>query len=233
MKINKENYMKIVIVGLGGVGSVLCDNLARYLNYSDIEASVSLVDGDYYESKNSERQTFIRLGDKASVKCTELTHKFSDVSFIDFNNFVNEDNVSSIIEDGSIVFLCVDNHISRKVISDYCSTLSDITIISGGNEYTDGNVQIFKREGGKNVTAALTEYHPEIEYAEDQSPEDMSCEELSKSDPQLLFTNLTVATIMCWMFYAIHTGKDVTKHGEVYFDIITMATLAKTRNSKL
>lgn len=225
--------MKIVIVGLGGVGSVLCDNLARYLNYSDIEAYVNLVDGDYYEAKNSERQTFIRLGDKASVKCTELTHKFPDVNFIDFNNFVNEDNVSEIIVEDSIVFLCVDNHISRKVISEHCLTLNNITIISGGNEYTDGNVQLFKREGGKNVTATLTEYHPEIEFPEDMSPEDMSCEELSKSDPQLLFTNLTVATIMCWMFYAIHQGKDVTRHGEVYFDITSMATLAKMRNSKL
>jgi molybdopterin/thiamine biosynthesis adenylyltransferase len=225
--------MKIVIIGLGGVGSILCDNLSRYLNYSDINASVSLVDGDYYETKNNERQTFMRLGDKASVKSTELIRIFPNVNFIDFNNFVNEHNVNVIIEEDSIVFLCVDNHISRKVISDHCQTLSNVTVISGGNEYTDGNVQLFKREGGKNVTASLTEYHPEIEFPEDQSPEDMSCEELSKSDPQLLFTNLTVATIMCWMFYAIHQGKDVTRHGEVYFDITTMATLAKVRNSKL
>jgi len=224
--------MEIIIIGLGGVGSILCDNLSRYLNYSDINASVSLVDGDYYEARNSERQTFIRLGDKASVKCTELTHKFQEVSFKDFNEFINEDNVTSLIVEDSIVFLCVDNHVSRKIISDHCQTLNNITIISGGNEYTDGNVQLYKREGGKNVTASLTEYHPEIEFPEDQSPEDMSCEELSHSEPQLLFTNLSVATIMCWMFYAIHKKKDVTKHGEVYFDITSMATLAKIRNSK-
>lgn len=225
--------MNIVIIGLGGVGSILCDNLSRYLNYSDLNAIVSLVDGDYYEAKNNERQTFIRLGDKASVKCGEMSGKFKNVTFIDFNAFVNEDNIGTIISEESIVFICVDNHISRKVISEYCSTLNNVTVISGGNEYTDGNVQLFKREGGKNVTATLTEYHPEIDFPEDMSPEDMSCEELSKSDPQLLFTNLTVATIMCWMFYAIHQGKDVTKHGEVYFDITTMATLAKMRNSKL
>ena len=224
--------MKIVIIGLGGVGSILCDNLSRYLNYSDINASVSLVDGDYYEARNSERQTFIRLGDKASVKCTELTHKFNNVSFQDFNEFINEDNVGSLIIEKSIVFLCVDNHISRKIISDHCQTLNDITIISGGNEYTDGNVQLYQRKGGVNVTASLTDYHPEIEFPEDQSPEDMSCEELSQSEPQLLFTNLSVATIMCWMFYAIHKEKDITKYGEVYFDITSMATLAKTRNSK-
>lgn len=225
--------MNIVIIGLGGIGTILSDNLSRYLNYAGgINASVSLVDGDFYESKNSSRQTFVRLGDKASVKCTELTHKFPEIVFKDFNEYINDDNVSSIISEDSIVFLCVDNHTTRKVISDYCQTLSNITVISGGNEYTDGNVQLYKREGGKNVTASLTEYHPEIEYPEDKSPEDMSCEELSKSEPQLLFTNLTVATIMCWMFYAIHKEKDVTKHGEVYFDISSMATLAKQRISK-
>jgi len=224
--------MKIVIIGLGGVGSILCDNLSRYLNYSDINASVSLIDGDYYETKNNERQTFIRLGDKAAVKSAEMSLKFNKVTFQDFNEFINEDNVSSLILEDSIVFICVDNHISRKIISDHCQTLNNITVISGGNEYTDGNVQLYQRKGGVNVTASLTEYHPEIEYPEDQSPEDMSCEELSHSEPQLLFTNLTVATIMCWMFYAIHKEKDVTKHGEVYFDISSMATLAKIRNSK-
>jgi len=226
--------MNIVIVGLGGVGSILCDNISRYLNYTDgINTSINLVDGDYYENKNSARQTFVRLGDKATVKSTELNYKFSNVNFQDTNEFINEDNVSSIIHENSIVFLCVDNHISRKIISDYCQTLNNITVISGGNEYTDGNVQLFKREGGINVTASLTEYHPEIEFPEDQSPEDMSCEELSKSEPQLLFTNLTVATIMCWMFYSIHKEKDVTKHGEVYFDISSMAVLSKQRNSKI
>ncbi len=226
--------MNIKIIGLGGIGSILCDTLSRYLNYlnkSDI--TVSLIDGDYYESKNSERQTFVRLGDKASVKCSEMTHKFQNINFMDFNEFINEENVSSIITEDSIVFLCVDNHISRKIISDYCQTLNNITVISGGNEYTDGNVQLFKRKGGNNLTASLVEYHPEIEYPEDLSPEDMSCKELAKSEPQLLFTNMTVATIMCWVFYAIHQGKDVTKFGEVYFDITSMATLAKTRNSKL
>jgi len=226
--------MNIVVIGLGGVGSILCDNLARYLNYSDdLKATVNLIDGDHFEAKNSIRQTFIRLGDKAAVKKAELSHRFDNVNFLDFNEFINEDNVSALIPEDSIVFICVDNHISRKVISDHCSTLQNITVVSGGNEYTDGNVQLHKREGGKNVTASLTEYHPEIEYPEDQSPEDMSCEELSHSEPQLLFTNLTVATIMCWVFYAIHKGEDVTKCGEIYFDITSMATLAKKRNSRI
>lgn len=225
--------MDIAIIGLGGVGSMLCDNLLRFLNHSKIpDVNVNLIDGDHYETRNGERQTFSRLGNKATVKCAELNYKFNAITCHEHVEFVNENNVSHLIQEDYIVFLCVDNHISRKIISDHCQTLQNVTVISGGNEYTDGNVQIFKREGGKNVTANLTEYHPEIEFPEDQSPEDMSCEELSQSDPQLLFTNLSVATIMCWMFYSLHTGKDVTKHGEVYFDITSMATSARIRNPK-
>lgn len=225
--------MDIVIIGLGGVGSMLCDNLSRYLNHLNVPGiCVALVDGDHYEQKNSARQTFTRLGDKASVKCAEMGYKFNGISFTDYNEYINESNVAKLISENSIVFLCVDNHISRKIISDHCQTLNNVTVISGGNEYTDGNVQFFKRKGGTNLTANLTEYHPEIEFPEDQSPEDMSCEELSQSEPQLLFTNLTVATIMCWMFYSDHMQKDVTKHGEVYFDISSMAVLAKVRNPK-
>lgn len=225
--------MNIAIIGLGGVGSMLCDNLLRYLNYLKIsDITVNLIDGDHYEARNSERQTFTRLGDKASVKCAEMNYKFNNLTCYDHVEFINESNVSKLIVDNSIVFLCVDNHASRKIVSDYCQTLNNVALISGGNETTDGNVQLFQRKGGVNLTANLTEYHQEIEFPEDRSPEDMSCEELSQSEPQLLFTNLTVATIMCWMFYAVHTGSDVTKHGEVYFDITSMNTSARIRNPK-
>lgn len=225
--------MNIAIIGLGGVGSMLCDNLLRYLNHLDeTEVVVNLIDGDHYEARNSERQTFTRLGSKASVKCAEMNYKFNNVICYDHNEFVTENNIANLIHEDDIVFICVDNHISRKLISDYCQSLQNITVISGGNEYTDGNVQLFKREGGMNVTANLTDYHPEINFPEDKSPDEMSCEELSKAEPQLLFTNLTVATMMCWMFYSVFNGNDVTKHGEVYFDITSMATSARMRNPK-
>jgi hypothetical protein len=59
----------------------------------------------------------------------------------------------------------------------------------------------------------------------------MSCEELSNSAPQLYFTNLGVATIMCWAFYnAIIRGKFLKS--EVYFDITTMTADSKSRTLK-
>jgi len=225
----------IKIVGLGGIGSVLIESISRFLNYS-IQSQdpiyITLIDGDVFESKNYERQIFHMLGNKAEVKTKELQMKFDRVNFKAINSFVNSENISSIISNGDILFLCVDNHKTRKCVSDFCKTLENVTLISGGNEITDGNVQVFIRREGKDLTSSLTDYHPEIENPTDKSPDEMSCEELSKSAPQLFFTNLTVATIMCWTFFNFVANNKVTTYSEIYFDIKTMSTLPKFRKVK-
>lgn len=219
----------IVIIGLGGVGSILSERLCRFLNFSkDLSADILLVDGDEYEAKNFERQEFIRMGNKADIKATELTMKFPNIRFDIFETFISKDNVGEVIMEGDIVFLCVDNHKSRMIVSNYCKELKNITLISGGNEYTDGNVQIYLRKGGKDLTPDLCAYHPEIENPDDKLPDEMSCQELSESEPQLYFTNLGVATFMCWAFYNV-VVKEEYERSEVYFDILKMTADAKIR----
>lgn len=219
----------IVIIGLGGVGSILSERLCRFLNFSkDLTADILLVDGDEYESRNLERQEFTRMGNKADIKATELTMKFSNIRFDVFDAFISKDNISEVIMEGDIVFLCVDNHKSRMIVSNYCKELKNITLISGGNEYTDGNVQIYLRKGGKDLTPDLCAYHPEIQNPDDKLPDEMSCQELSESEPQLYFTNLGVATFMCWAFYNV-VVKEEYERSEVYFDILKMTADAKIR----
>ena len=43
--------------------------------------------------------------------------------------------------------------------------LTDVTLISGGNDETDGNVQLVRRRDGYSVDGHLTEIHPEIGLA--------------------------------------------------------------------
>ena len=221
--------MNIVIIGLGGIGSILCERLARYLMYSaDQGISLLLVDGDTYEAKNFERQDFTRLGNKAEVKAADLKLQFFGMNVSSFPAFVNETTLSQVIKEGDIVFLCVDNHKTRMLVSNYSKNLTDVTLISGGNDLIDGNVQIYIRKDGKDLTPDLCMYHPEIANPDDKLPEEMSCEELAESEPQLYFTNLGVATIMCWAFYnAVVKGQ--CEKSEIYFDIIQMASSAKVR----
>jgi molybdopterin/thiamine biosynthesis adenylyltransferase len=225
--------MEIVICGLGGIGSVLANTVSRFLNSNDSfkPITIKLVDGDDYEYKNVSRQEFYNYGNKANVKKKELASRFQNINYLDFQMFLDENNISEIVTENSIVFVSVDNHKTRRLVSNYAKKLNDIIIISGGNELTDGNVQIFIRKGGENVTPSLTDYHPEIENPLDKSPDEMSCEELSHAEPQLYFTNFMVAGHMCSAFYNI-IERNNYKISEVYFDILSMNSNSKIRVPK-
>ena len=225
--------MNIKIIGLGGIGSILSDQICRFANYSidSFQVKISLIDGDDYEYKNSERQSFNSLGSKADVKQNELSRKFSKLIISSIPSYVTNENISTIILDGDLILMGVDNHKTRKIVSDYCKTLDNVTLISGGNDYTDGNVQIYCRKEAKDLTPDLCDYHPEINNPRDKLPTEMSCEELSKSEPQLLFTNLTAATLMCQAFYNAGIRNEI-KYCESYFDITTMKADSKIRKVK-
>ena len=231
---NQEtDIIDIKIIGLGGIGSALSDSVSRFLNYKSTSSiyKVTLVDGDSFQTKNFERQTFLVEGrNKAEAKKEELKERFKNVIFISEPVFVNDDNISKLIKEKNIVLLAVDNHKTRKVVSDYCSKLNNITLISGGNEITEGNVQIFFKKDGEKITPSLTDYHQEIDNPQDKSPEEKSCQELQQSEPQLYFTNLMASCFMCAALYNVMN--ESYQYSEVYFDVSKMKADSKIRKVK-
>jgi molybdopterin/thiamine biosynthesis adenylyltransferase len=213
----------IKLIGVGGIGCALAPFLARYLQtdkqVTGEEVRITLVDGDDFESKNATRQSFETLGNKAKVKATELARSFPDLSFRAIPEFVTAENLPRVVKPGDVVFLAVDNHATRRVVSRRCEELSDVVLISGGNDFIDGNVQVHIRQGGRDITLPLTRFHPEIADPKDKSPAEMSCEELAAAAaPQLLFMNLSVASAMLNAFYAWRSER--LRYGEVYLDIV-------------
>ncbi len=221
------------MIGVGGIGCALLPHLCRYLNYGSPSpgagdgasgapgprARVTVVDGDTFEARNAARQAFGAAGNKARVKAAELAREFHALSLRAEPEFIHEANAASIIGEADVVFLAVDNHRTRKVVSDHCRTLRNVVLISGGNDLTDGNVQVYVRREGQDVTLPLTRFHPEIADPRDRSPAEMSCDELATAGaPQLLFTNLAVASAMLNAFYAWQQG--ALRYGEVYLDIV-------------
>lgn len=224
--------MNITVIGLGGVGSILVERMSRFLNYTaESEAKMLFVDGDTYEPKNYERQEFSQMGNKADIKVSDLAIKFPNIDYDSYPAYINEANTADVIKDGTIVFMCVDNHKSRNIINNYCKVLNNVTLISGGNEWTDGNVQLYVRRDGKDLTPDIAAYHPEIATPDDKLPEEQTCEQLADSAPQLYFANLGVATLMCWAFYNAIMKEQYTV-SEAYFDMLQMATVAHTRAVK-
>ena len=220
--------LEIKAIGIGGIGCALLPFLCRYLQYSGEKARVTLIDGDRFERGNAARQAFSGLGNKAEVKAGELAREYEAVAFRSRPEDVTEDNVAGVLGEGEVVFLMVDNHASRHLVSRHVSSLADLSLISGGNDYEDGNVQVYIRRGGLDLTPSLARYHPEIATPQDRNPAALSCEELMATGaPQLLFANLMVASLMLNAFYALRQGG--LNYSEVYLDILQNASRAVSR----
>ncbi len=220
--------LEIKAIGIGGIGCALLPFLCRYLQYSNEPARLTLIDGDRFERGNAARQAFSGLGNKAEVKSRELALEFEALAFRSKPEYVTEDNVARLIGEGEVVFLMVDNHASRNLVSRHASSLTDLSLISGGNDYEDGNVQVYVRREGRDLTPSLARYHPEIADPRDRNPAALSCEELMAAGaPQLLFANLMVASLMLNAFYALRQGR--LNYSEVYLDIVQNLSRAVSR----
>lgn len=216
---------KIKVIGSGGIGGHLIEPLARYLSYTDDNCEVTVIDGDRFEDRNRERQRFKECENKAEHTVKLLKDEFPKVHLRAKGEYVTEDNVITTIREGDVVFLCVDNHATRKLISDRCEELDNVTLISGGNDYTDGNVIVYRRENGKDVGRPPTKLYSKIANPEDKNPgvltdeERQGCQREAQANPQLLFTNLAIASTMLNCYYACEQGK--ASFEQVYVDILT------------
>ncbi len=222
---------KIKIIGLGGIGSIVLQFLSLFLDSNLRQPSrLVLIDGDEFHPSNAPRTAFGQLGNKAEVKAREtLSTITSDrMAIVAVPTFITDENVAELIHDGDLLMLCCDNHPTRKLISDYCEKLSDIVLISGGNEAVDpprelgtyGNVQIAIRRSGKNLTAPITRFHPEIAQAQGSPPSQLDCIQQAASTPQILITNLAVATAMLCAFLSLVCDPDRPAYQEIKLDVL-------------
>ena len=223
---------QVVLVGLGGIGSHVAEPLARYMSTQPELPKLVLVDGDAYTRSNQSRQRADEheLGtNKALVHARRLSALFPALSISTCESYLDERNVRSHILENSCVLSCVDNHATRKVLSDALIALRDGTLLSAGNDLVDGNVQVFIRRRGRNVTPPLDKYHEEIRYPQDVNPASLSCEQLARQprSAQVLMANFTAAALLLNAYYAICSRE--IEYAEVYFDIVKNAANPRPR----
>lgn len=219
-----SNIKKFKVIGAGGIGSHLIEPLARYLNYTETNSEITVIDGDKYEEKNRQRQKFVDCGNKADQTVSLLKGHFPKVHIRSKPEYVTDSNIITTIREEDIVFLCVDNHATRKLVSDRCEKLKNTTLISGGNDYTDGNVIVYGKKNGKEFGKPPTKLDRKIANPEDKNPGDVivdrtGCQQEVESSPQLLFTNLAIASTMLNCYYAYEQEK--VGFEQVYVDIVT------------
>lgn len=213
----KGPRLDVKVIGVGGIGGALVPFLARVLYTHEPPARLTLIDGDEFEARNRLRQAVPAYGNKATILANELARTFDRLSVRAVPEYIREGNKAALIEEGDYVLVAVDNHPTRRLVSDHCSQFRDVVVISGGNEVHDGNVQVFIRRGGEEIRPPLTRYHPEIARAAGPLPGD-GCDVQASSAPQLLVTNLAIASAMLSAFYTCLQG--VPAYEEAYLDIL-------------
>lgn len=203
--------VRVVCVGLGGVGSWTADGFGRVLNVNAPGSQLILVDGDVFEPKNVERQNFTTYGNKARSVAKDLIEKLPNVLISPMAAWVVADDATGsdddvgvisateLLKDGDVLFMCVDNHSARKLLLEAAQKLDNVTVLNGGNEDDGfGSTYVYVRRNGVDITHYPGIYYNEFVTPPDKNPGEMSCAERAELEggTQVIATNLAVASTM-------------------------------------
>jgi len=223
---------RIVLIGLGGIGSILAHYLVHFLASMKDEFRCLLVDGDAYSPENAYRVAIPDLRNKAEAQMYVLNAQFErpGLHLRHYPHYLTEENQRQVIQQNDFVLLACDNHATRRLASRRLSELHNGVLISGGNDGVGpnergsyGNIQIYGRANGRDAFGApLDQFHPEIREPADRNPEQLDCIELAAAGvPQMLFVNLAVASAMCgavWRLLMPPEGERM--YDEACFDVL-------------
>ena len=227
--------LSVKMVGGGATGGIVARfGLMFVASLASVQRSSvawTIIDGDEFEDSNRSRMFFSHDGNKAAVLCDDLLDLIdqSPVTLTAVEEYVTEDNLSRLFRNGDVILLTVDNHATRKLVSEYCEReLDQFALFSCGNDGiekdssgrtlrgTYGNCQVFLK--GRYESPSLTRFHPEIAEPVDRLPTATKhCTEIIASTPQILFANLASASSLLnalWLYLC-----DALHYSELAFDI--------------
>jgi hypothetical protein len=233
----------VKIIGLGGIGSIVARYggvfLAALADSLGVNARLVLIDGDIFEPANAARMLFPRLGNKAAVLRDELRARCARgrLTVDAVEEYVARGNLERLVHLGDIVLLAVDNHATRKLVSDFCAGedgwpgLDDVCLISAGNDGlgpdaegnmrrgTYGNCQVFVRRAGRDLCPSLTRHHDEIRKPADKAPGERDCIAALATVQQHLLANLLAASSALNALWLYLCGGKALHYSEIAFDI--------------
>lgn len=135
---------KIAVIGCGGIGGETIEMLARMG-----VGRLNIVDMDYFDISNLNRQTLSSLSDVGLSKSevgkekVRLINPYTKVSY--FNEKVTEQNIGKIVEGCDIVIDALDNILTRIIVSRYCNE-NKIPFIHGAINGTEGQLTVFLQD---------------------------------------------------------------------------------------
>ena len=120
---------KIILIGCGGIGSVLGQLLVR----GGFENLV-LVDNDFVDETNLQRQTYFErdIGKPKAQVLREHLLSINKNSCVEvYYDFIDKNNISKICKLADLVLDATDNFETRKIINNFCVNNKKDWIYSG------------------------------------------------------------------------------------------------------
>ncbi len=140
----KLRYTKVTVVGCGGLGGSVIEQLVR----AGFE-NIKIIDCDVFDQTNLNRQIRSNLDTigQSKVQVTKSAMlKINPNIVVDvFEGIINQKNAYKILEDSDIVIDAVDNVLTRVIISRACKELG-IPFVHAAIEITQGQLSIFTKE---------------------------------------------------------------------------------------
>ena len=145
---NKLSKARVLIVGVGGLGSPI----ALYLAGAGV-GTIGLMDGDVVDESNLQRQvlyseTEIGLS-KAEQAGKRLKALNNHIQLDVYAERLTKENAAEIISRYDIIVDGCDNFATRYVINDTCVAL-DKVYVYGAIRAFEGQVSVFNYKGGPN-----------------------------------------------------------------------------------
>lgn len=217
--------MEVRILGAGGIGYHLWENIVRKLLYMDERSTVVIIDGDEVELDNVTRQfSDLDIGmNKAKVLAIAANDRFdlgAKVRVRAVPEFLNNDTVKrhrkEWIGNGYLFLGCVDQNQSRLFLEKEVSKLRNFIYIDGGNAKTTGQAMAYVKRYGRTILPKLSDIAPEMKSSIGEPlPGEGGC---LASGPQTAMANRMVAIAMeCLLDHILENKKP--KINEIRIDV--------------
>ncbi|MFO7666070.1 MAG: HesA/MoeB/ThiF family protein [Desulfobacterales bacterium] len=150
----------VTIVGLGGLGGVVTEILARIGI-----GKLNLIDGDIFEESNLNRQYLCReklistlKADAAAKRVKEIN---SSVYVLNYSEYLDEKNAPAIIDNSDVVIDCLDS-LSNRFILERASKKAGCRLVSAAVAGNYGHVTtIFPEDAGLRLIYGRAENGPD------------------------------------------------------------------------
>lgn len=234
----------VACIGAGGTGTFFLKEFARFMasykvrNFDKI-IYLSIIDGDYIETKNLERQAFIKSDINSNKAVTmasaikenfDLENVYAYPLYIDtecqleqvYNRLYGENNKlikrtydCKVID---ILIGCCDNHRARQVMHGFFyNHKRTIFYYDAANEYSNGEVVFAGRHQKKLLGRPRADYFKDV--LTDMSPRasELSCGTVNISSPQHIATNMMAGNLLLSKLTLL-IAEDKMQFGIAFFD---------------